>query len=237
MADVEISKIIYFSEPGLSNTDQILEHSKERLEALKINHVIIASNTGFTAKKALAIFNDLKVNVIVVTNTKNSKMPVSYLYKKYKKSKEIREAYLTEGIKDLPISISDETQVEFEKKGIRVFFMPDILSISGTLGPENERRNMKTKLDAFLPRHLRPLDIEAGADLSLLNIIGMGFRVAVGITAVAVRNDLVPKGEMVLSIAGTGWAGGGADTAVIMQASPNPRKCYIREIIGFPKLK
>jgi hypothetical protein len=74
-------------------------------------------------------------------------------------------------------------------------------------------------------------------DLSLLNIISMGFRVCVGIAVVSVRNGLVSEGKTVLSIAGTGFAGGGTDTAVILQAHSNAKACLVKEILGFPKLK
>ena len=40
-----------------------------------------------------------------------------------------------------------------------------------------------------------------------------------------------------LAIAGTGWAGGGADTALIITADPNPKACLVREIVGIPKNK
>jgi hypothetical protein len=234
---MEISKIVYFNEPGPSNTGKLLRFCKERLETLKIRHVVMASNTGSTLKQFLKIYENAKTHFIVVSNSTGSKMPVSFLYAKYPNSKRIKEDYNKQGIKNFPISISKETAAEFEKKGIKVCYIDDVFGISGTLGPWGKRRSLKTKLDAFLPRHLRPLDIEAGADLSLLNIISMGFRVCIGITAVSVKNRFVPKGEMVLSIAGTGFAGGGADTAVILQASANPKKCYVKEIIGFPKFK
>jgi hypothetical protein len=234
---VEISEIVYFDEPGISNTERMLQQCRKRLEALKIEYVVIASNTGFTVRKSIQAFDDLRIQMIAVTNSKGSKMPISFLYEKYKNSKELKESFLRRGIRELPISFSEETVLEFEEKGVKVLFILDILNISGTLGPEKERRTVKTKLDKFLPRHLRPLDIEAGIDLSLLNIVSMGFRVAVGIAAVATSNGLIPKGEAVLSIAGTGWAGGGADTAIIIQVDPNPKKCYVREIIGFPRMK
>jgi hypothetical protein len=92
-------------------------------------------------------------------------------------------------------------------------------------------------LSSFIPGHIRPLDIAAGIDLSLLNIISMGFRVLVGVAVVAAKNGLVPDGETVLSIAGTGFAGGGTDTAAILQARANPKACLVKEIIGFPKMK
>ena len=65
----------------------------------------------------------------------------------------------------------------------------------------------------------------------------MGFRVAVGVAAAAVRYGIVEQGETVLATAGTGFAGGGADTGIIVEARANAKACWIREIIGFPVQK
>jgi hypothetical protein len=37
----------------------------------------------------------------------------------------------------------------------------------------------------------------------------------------------VSKGEMILSVAGTGFVGGGADTAIIVEAQENAIACRI----------
>jgi len=237
VSKMEISEIVYFAEPGPGNTAEILRISRKRVETLKIRDIIIASNQGRTVREFLKVFGDTSLHVLVITNSKGSRMPVSFLYEKYSESKDIKADQQRRGMKDYPISISHEKVKELEEKGIEVFFIPDILGIGGTLGSGKEKRSTKTILDAFLPRHLRPLDIVAGADLSLLNIISYGFRVCVGITAVSVINGFVPQGRLTLAIAGTGFAGGGADTAVILQAHSNPKRCYVKEIIGFPKAK
>ncbi len=234
---MKTSRIVYCEEPGPSNTEKILRFSKERGEQLDIVHVIIATNLGTTANKAMKIFGNTKFKILAITNSKGSMMPVANLYGKYEESKKIKTHYREKGIAKYPISVPDETATDLEKKGVKVFYLPDILGISGRFRSEKDLVKTRSRLDNFLPRHLRPLDIEAGADLSLLNIVSMGFRVAVGMAAVAARNDLVPKNETVLSIAGSGWAGGGADTALVIDANPNPRLCFIREILGFPKLK
>jgi hypothetical protein len=234
---MESSEIVYFKEPGPSNTVPILEQAKKRFRALDIEHAVIAASTGYTVNKFMQIFHGVKVDIIVASMERGSQMPVKFLYTKYKTSKEIRDNFLKKGMEYFPNSLSDETEAEFEKKGIKIFFVPDILGIGASMSPDDENRRKKTNLDSFLPKHLGPLDIEAGTDLSLLNIISKGFRVCVGITSLAAKNGFVPKGKMVLSVAGTGWAGGGADTAVIIQANPNPKKCYIKEIIGFPEMK
>ncbi len=231
---METKEILYFSEPGPSHTDKVLELSIRRIEALGIRHVVIAAMTGSTVRRFLDISNDRSLNVVVVTSAKETKMPVSVLYSKYEESKRIKEDYVREGTQYLTIALPEETCREFEKEGLKVFYVPDILGIGGR-APEG--KGAGSRLDPFIPGHLRPLDIEAGADLSLLNILSMGFRVCVGITVIAAKNSLLPEGETVLSIAGTGFAGGGADTAVVLRAGKTANGCLVKEVLAFPTSK
>jgi hypothetical protein len=219
-----ISEILYFDEPGPSNTRKLLEYAKKRAEDLKIKHIIMASDRGGTVRAFLDVAKENQFSILVVTNDKGLKMPVSILAESYKESKEIKQDYLRRGISEIPISLSDDVLAELERKKVTVYFVPDTI------------QKMRKTLDPFLPKHLRPLDIEAGMDLSLLNIISWGFRVCVGIAAISVKSGFVPEGEIILSIAGSGLAGGGADTAVIIEAHSNPKACHTREVLGFPRL-
>lgn len=128
------------------------------------------------------------------------------------------------------VSISDETRIELEEKGIKVCYTIDYLGLRGD--PQNSGVNPKIrreKLASFgIPEHLRTLDIEVGVDLSLFNIISQGFRVCVGITVLAVKNGLIPQGEFVLSL-------GGIATGVILRASSNVRTCLVKEILGYDR--
>jgi hypothetical protein len=232
---MEIKDIIYFDEPGPANTDEILKQARARVETLGIRHVVIAAQTGVSVRRFLDIAGDLKLNIVAVTNPKGGSMPIAVLYTKYEKSKKMKQEYAKKGIVKLDGSISDEGREDFEKHGVQVCHIRDILGIGGR--GSDELRDVKSKLNPFMARHLRPLDIEAGSDLSLLNIVSMGFRVLVGITVVAVDRGLVPEGETVLSIAGTGFAGGGADTAAVLRAGRTAKGCLVKEILGFPKQK
>lgn len=240
---MELKEIIYFDEPGPLNTDEILKMARKRVEELGINHVVIASQAGFTVKRLLEFFKDQKINILVITNSTNEQIPVSFLYSKYEGSKRIKEDYEKRGITHFRASISEEDRKKFENEGVRVYYIQDYLNLRGIWELDQERKregesaSIRAKLSPFIPPHIRPLDVEAGMDLSLLSIISQGFRVCVGIGVVAVKNGFIPGGETILAIAGTGFAGGGADTAIILQAHSNPKACMIKEIIGFPKLK
>ncbi|MBN2060009.1 MAG: hypothetical protein JW882_06285 [Deltaproteobacteria bacterium] len=243
---MEIRDIIYFDEPGPANSEKLLELAIRRTDELGIKRVVIASQAGVTAKKFLELTKDnRRHDILAVTNRKGGKLLVTTLYNKYEGSKKIREDYEEKGITHFQASINNDTREELEKEGVKVLYLSDVLNIGDPWGldgknlsrTDEEWKQRRAKLKPFIPGHLRPLDIEAGTDLSLLNIISMGFRVAVGVTASSVRYGLIPKGEIILSVAGTGFAGGGVDTAIIVEAHANAKACWIKEIIGFPKLK
>ena len=60
-------KILYFETPGKANTDATLRFVRQRLEALDIRQVVLASSHGYTAKQAVAIFDGLDVEIIAVS--------------------------------------------------------------------------------------------------------------------------------------------------------------------------
>ena len=59
-------KIVYFEENGPENTEAAFGLVQERLEALGIRKIVIASTTGATARKAMDFFGDKGVKLIVV---------------------------------------------------------------------------------------------------------------------------------------------------------------------------
>jgi hypothetical protein len=243
---METNEIIYFDEPGPSNTDRILELAKKRVETLGIRKVIIASQAGVTVKMFLKIAGGLKLDIVAVTNPKGGELNITVMYDKYEESRRIKEEYQKKGITHFRCWISDEDVAEFGRRGVKVFNIPDYLNIGDPRGLSDESKlserdlewkKRRAKLSPFIPEGIRPLDIAAGTDLSLLTIISQGFRVLVGATVVAVDNGLVPEGETVLSMAGTGFAGGGTDTAAVLRAGRTAKGCLVKEILGFPKLK
>jgi hypothetical protein len=61
-------KIVYFEEKGPKNTDNTLNLAKERALELGISHVVVASTTGETGRKAIDVFENSGIEVIVVTH-------------------------------------------------------------------------------------------------------------------------------------------------------------------------
>ncbi len=243
---METKEILYFDEPGPHNTDRLLESVKKRIEGSETWTVIIASQAGVTVRRFLEITRGMKINLVAVTNPKGAALNTTVMYDKYEGSRRIKEEYNRRGVTHFQCSISDEDREDFERAGVKVAFMRDYLNIGDPRGLQDETKlnasdlewkALRAKLRPFIPMHLRPLDIDVGEDLSLLNVISMGFRVLVGVTVVAVNNGFVREGETVLSIAGTGFAGGGADTAAVLRASSSAKGCLVREVLAFPKQK
>ncbi len=68
-------KIVYFEEKGEKNTDETLRLAKERALELDIKHVVVASTSGKTGKKAIDVFEGTGVNVVVVSHQFGYKKP------------------------------------------------------------------------------------------------------------------------------------------------------------------
>jgi len=61
-------KTVYFKYCGEVNTEKVLKAAKKRCMEKNIDKVVIASETGRSALKALNVFNELNVQIIVVTH-------------------------------------------------------------------------------------------------------------------------------------------------------------------------
>lgn len=57
----------YFETKGQINTDETLRVAKERAKALGIKQIIVASTYGETGRKAIEVFKDMDVNLVIVT--------------------------------------------------------------------------------------------------------------------------------------------------------------------------
>ena len=59
---------MYFASPGAQNTDQTLEIALQACKERGIKHLVVASTTGATAKKALELVKGSEVKLVVVTH-------------------------------------------------------------------------------------------------------------------------------------------------------------------------
>ncbi|MGI6664900.1 MAG: pyruvate kinase alpha/beta domain-containing protein [Christensenellaceae bacterium] len=160
-------KTVYFEKPGKGNSKEVAALVKEAVAAEKISYVVVASNTGETAK----LFADCGAKVICVTHVQG-----------FHKSGENE--------------LSPVEKEALEKLGISVLTTTHVLS-----GAE---RGMSRKMGGVYP-----VEIMAHT----LRMLGAGTKVGVEISVMALDSGLIPAGEKVIAVGGTGK---GADTAVII---------------------
>ena len=60
-------EIIFFKEPGANNTQTTLEAVRERVKLSGIKKIVLATNSGDTALKAVDLLKELDVKIIAVT--------------------------------------------------------------------------------------------------------------------------------------------------------------------------
>ncbi len=68
-------EIIYFEKPGKDNTDETLKAAKKRADELRIRDIIVASTTGYTASRAVKVFNPREYNLVIVTHMTGFRNP------------------------------------------------------------------------------------------------------------------------------------------------------------------
>ena len=54
-------KIVYFDNPGVENTEEVLRIARARAEELGINTIVVATTVGDTAARAVEVFQGMKV--------------------------------------------------------------------------------------------------------------------------------------------------------------------------------
>ena len=66
-------KIVYFSNVGPANTEEVLSMAKKRAEELGIKSIVVATTVGDTAARAVEVFRGM--NVVAVTHSTGFKGP------------------------------------------------------------------------------------------------------------------------------------------------------------------
>ena len=64
--------IVYFENAGKVNTEKTLELAEKRAQELGINTIVLASTNGYTAQKAIEIYDEADVRFIVVGTDRES---------------------------------------------------------------------------------------------------------------------------------------------------------------------
>lgn len=205
-------EILYFDTPSRSNTDEMVEFAIDRIQNSGIGHAVIVYSSGYTMQRFLEVIRreGINLNIVAVTNDQKGK---------FKRGDQL-----------VSIStISDEKREELGREGVKAYYVPNYFNFGEPLALSEDQQLVRSKLAPFvIPQDLRPLDLDAGCDLSFFTIISQGFRVALGCTVVATRAGLIPEGELTLAIGGTA-------TALILRSSRDIKTCLVKEILGYER--
>jgi hypothetical protein len=231
-----IKEIMYFDGMDRENTYEMVKFAKKRMDDMGIKNVVVVWSSGYTLNKFREEINHNAgdLNVIAVTNPSphspaKGTMPIIVRPNDSPEVKKRKEEQLAQGITEIYVTITDPIKEELEAEGIKVRYLNDDLILGEPLNLTGTNATRRDLLKPFgIPDHLRPLDIDAGEDMSLLTIFSQGMRVCVGCTVLAVKSGLIPEGELTLAL-------GGVCTGVILKAAPIVKDCLVREVIGFER--
>lgn len=231
-----IKEIMYFDQPDRKNTGELVKFSIQRMQDMGIKNAVVVWSSGYTVRKFLETIGDAKagLNIIAVTNPSphsisRGVMPVVITARDNAQQRKMKEAQLKKGITEVSTTISDKVKAELEAQGVKVCYLNDDLMLGEPLALGKENTGRRARLIPFgIGPHIRPLDIDAGADLSLFTTISQGFRVCIGCTVLAVKYGFIPEGETTLAIAGR-------STALVLRAGSKPKTTIVKEILGFER--
>ncbi len=165
-----MSDIVYFEKPGRENTEEVAKLAIQRAKDLNIGYIVVASNTGYTAK----YFAGKGPKVVCVTHHVGFREP---------------------GFDEM----SPEVRKNLKNQGV------DILTTTHLFG--NVERAVTNKFGGLYP---------GGIISHTLRMFGQGTKVAVEIAVMALDAGLIPYGQPVISVGGSGK---GADTALVIKPS------------------
>jgi hypothetical protein len=201
-------EITYFSEPGPQNTDSTLLLVKKRGKELGITTIALPSDTGAAAKAAADILLP-DFRLIIVTNPRGGLYRVSRLWSCYPRSAKFKKSFKEKGVKSFPYCIPDDVAKELSAKGVIVLY--------------NDWKKMKEG-NRYHRKFFWPL-----------TTISQGFRVAYLVAMFAQLEGVLPCGDDLISIGGTGHCGGGLDTAVVLRSGRRFFEWAVKEIIAMPR--
>jgi hypothetical protein len=199
--------ILYHDEPGPQNTEATFAAAERRVRELGLELIVVATDTGKTARAALARFRPAGCRVVAVTNPPGMKLPVSGLHDYLPRFREHREALLRRGVREVPASLSEAERAALEREG------------ASAVRVDWER----------LVRY-------TGSNLGDLDRVGVATRVALTIAIAAHLAGAVPAGVELVALAGCGFGGGGADTALVVRSAARFADWRVLETLARPRV-
>ncbi len=205
LEDLELTTT-YFAEPGPQNTETTLALAAEHARRQSIEYVVIASDTGKTARRAIEVLGGER-KLVVVTNPANLRFPVAKLHDYLPRFKQHKQGLLDAGIQHIPCSLDGDVLAELEAAGATV-----------------HRIDWK-RFQSF-----------TRVGLSAVDRVGVGVRVGLTVAIWACLSRAFPPGVDVVAVAGTGFGGGGADTAVVVRTAKVFKDFRVLELLCKPRV-
>jgi hypothetical protein len=166
---------IYFEKPGKEHTVETLEIARDAAKERGIDTVLVSSTTGFTALKALDVFRDSGLRVIVVTH---------------------QTGYREPGVQLMP----SETREKLEEAGVTVHTGTDVLTGGVEVGVSRQRPPRTAPQEGRLPNIVPPISTVVA---NILRLFSQGVKVCVEIAMMAADAGLVSSEKRVVSVAGS----------------------------------
>jgi hypothetical protein len=158
---------VYFEKRGRDNTGETASLALGRAKELGINYIVVATNTGFTARQ----FQGKGVKIVAVTHQHGFREP---------------------GMDEM----GPATRAELQQAGM------DVLTTTHLFG--NVERAITQQQGGLYP---------GGIISATLRMFSQGTKVAVEVAVMALDAGLIPYGQPIVSVGGSG---GGADTALVL---------------------
>ncbi len=190
--------MVLFNEPGPDNTNEIIKIAQKLSN--KYEYIVVASLSGESALKLSDTVD--KSKIICVTCPQDMFFEVDKMNKgpfsKIEGLKKIRDQWIKEGKKKIPMSISKTVKEKLESRGVSI--------VQGTIPFFWPSFSMRLHLN-----HISSLDIIA----KTLELISTGTLVCLETVLMSVDSGILPGNKEVLSFAGTEK---GLDTACVIRS-------------------
>ena len=168
-------KVTYWEKAGKEHTDATLVIALEAAKERGIDTVLISSTTGYTAEKAVEVFNGSGLKLVVVTHS---------------------TGYRTKGVQMMP----DETRSKLKEAGCEVVTCTDVLTGAVSAGVGRQRPSKSDPLDGRLPWIVPPPNVIVA---NTLRMFSQGVKVCAEIAMMAVDCNAIESGTKVVAVAGS----------------------------------
>lgn len=198
-------KVTYWEKPGKEHTEETLKIALRAAKERDINTVLISSTTGYTAVKAVEIFKDSGIKLVIVTHS---------------------TGYREKGVQMMP----DDTRTKLKKAGCEVVTCTDVLTGAVSAGLGRQRPVKTEPLEARLPWIVPPPNVIVA---NTLRMFSQGVKVCPEIAMMAVDCNAIQSGSKVVAVAGS-HAGADTAMVLEAAESSRIRDVKLHEILCKP---